>query len=165
MQAGCHSQLEEIREHMSSCVCLFFQDHMYSACMWLKLSFAGLRLVFKVCSLGVKMEQELFENVASIVLFTEYTIISRENWTATFFILLTISSLSPSCNILGLMGWKVVERQDVNTQSKLNSRERTASIWPHRSHGRLQANLDLTGVICKSLLNEAKNLSLLSATA
>lgn len=42
------------------------------------------------------MEQELFENVASIVLFTEYTIISRENWTATFFILLTISSLSPS---------------------------------------------------------------------
>lgn len=74
------------------------------------------------------MEQELFENVASIVLFTEYTIISRENWTATFFILLTFSSLNPSCNILGLMGWKVVEQQDVNTQSKSNSREHTASI-------------------------------------
>lgn len=74
------------------------------------------------------MEQELLESIASIVLFTKYTIKSRENCTATFFILLTFSSLRPFCNILGLMGWKVMERQDVNAQSKLKSRELTASI-------------------------------------
>lgn len=164
MRAGCHQQLEEIREHMSSWVCHFFQDHMYSACMWIKLALDVLCLVFKVCALRVKVEQKLLESIASIILFTKYTVKSRGNWTATFFIFLTFYFLS-LCNILDLMSWKVMEEQDVNTQSKSKSRELSASIWPQGSDRRLSVNLDDAGIISRSVLIEAKNLSLLSATA
>jgi len=54
------------------------------------------------------MEQDLLQNIASIVLLTKYTIKSRENRTAIFFVLLMLS-LGPCCNILGLTGWKVIE--------------------------------------------------------
>lgn len=88
MQLGCHSQLEKIREHMSSCVCVSSPRtthtlHAYEQTLLICFMFS--------------FESEYFGNPGetritrrhSILLFIKGTVKLRENWSSTFFVFLT----------------------------------------------------------------------------